>query len=314
MKDISGLSAPLSRRVVLSTALAGLGLIGFTSSLSAGSAGAARIRAVAFDGDALLVTSRIFYRSDNGGVSWQSQPTLESPGIQALATHPDRPRRIIAGLAAGGIALSGDGGRNWEMRSEGLPREAVISLAVAAAQPDMIYAAVRGDGLWRSEDAGSAWTFVMDRPWLMQAERDPTALASVNLASGMGGIWIYAGTEAGLTRVPDCFCRWQEVQPDDAMAALASGADAPPEVPLPAGESIRALVSAPSAPQTLYAALPSGVWRSHDAGIVWSRVTRGHAIAIAVHPTSSEHILAAIDGGLMQSRNGGTTWTPLAVE
>ncbi|MDV4146746.1 hypothetical protein [Shimia sp. FJ5] len=57
----------------------------------------------------------------------------------------------------------------------------------------------------------------MDRPWLDDAERDPLALASVELETGMGGIWIYAGTEVGLARVPDCFCRWQDVQPGNAM-------------------------------------------------------------------------------------------------
>ena len=314
MKGTSGLSALLSRRVFLSTALAGVGFIGLPPSLFAGSAEVVRIQALAFDGDALLVAGQTLSRSDDGGVSWISEPTPEAPDILALATHPDRPGRIIAGLANGGIIVSGDGGRTWEVRNEGLPREAVTAVAAAAAQPDIIYAAVRGDGLWRSEDAGSSWTFVMDRPWLMEAERDPMALASVNLATGMGGIWIYAGTEVGLTRVPDCFCRWQGVQPGDAMAALASGAEAPPEALLPAGEPIQALVSAPSEPHTLYAALPSGVWVSHDAGVVWSRVTPGRAMAVAVHPTDAEHILAAIDGGLMQSRNGGTTWTALAAK
>ena len=52
----------------------------------------------------------------------------------------------------------------------------------------------------------------MDRPWLDDAERELLSLASVELETGMGGIWIYAGTEVGLTRVPDCFCRWQDVQ------------------------------------------------------------------------------------------------------
>ncbi len=140
------------------------------------------------------------------------------------------------------------------------------------------------------------------------------ALASVNLASGMGGIWIYAGTEAGLTRVPDCFCRWQDVPPGDAMDALASGTQPAPEAPLPAGEPIQALVSAPSAPETLYAALPSGLWASQDAGVAWSRATPGDTSAIAVHPTDAAHLVAVIDGGFMESRDGGTTWTALAVE
>ena len=78
------------------------------------------------------------------------------------------------------------------------------------------------------------------------------------------------------------------------------------------GQPIRALVSAASAPQTLYAALSSGVWTSRDAGVVWSRLAPGDAVSVAVHPTNPDYIFAAVDGGLKQSRDGGTTWSALA--
>ncbi len=314
MKSTSGTSTRLSRRAVIGAAVAGAGLLALPRSLRAGAAEGAPIRALAFDGDALLVARQTLSRSEDGGASWTSEPAPDAGDILALATHPDRHGRIIAGLATGGVAVSDDGGRSWKARSGGLPGEAVTAIAVAAAQPDTLYAALRGDGLWQSEDAGRSWALVMDRPWLGHAERDPMALTSVDLATGMGGIWIYAGTKVGLTRVPDCFCRWQDVQPGDAMEALASGAEPAPEAPLPPGEPIRALVSAPSAPETLYAALPSGVWASQDAGVAWSRVTAGHAVAVAVHPTDATHLVAVIDGGLKQSRDGGTTWTALAAE
>ncbi|MBI1260615.1 MAG: exo-alpha-sialidase [Rhizobiales bacterium] len=229
----------------------------------------------------------------------------------SLATHPGRPGRIAAGLAGGGIALSEDGGHRWEARSQGLPDAPAAAVTVAAAEPDTIYAAIRGDGLWKSEDAGRSWALAMDRPWLADAERDLTALASVDLATGMGGIWIYAGTELGLTRVPDCFCRWQDVQPGDAMDALASGKPAPSEAPLPEGETINGLVSAPSLPTRLYAALPSGIWESQDAGVVWSQKLNTRALAVAVHPTNADHVVAITRDGLVESRDGGANWTAL---
>ena len=301
----------LSRRAFLYASLAGAAFLAVPKPLrAAGLPG--NVTALAFENDALLVAGETFLRSDDGGTSWASAPAPNG-GILALATHPVRPGRVVAGLAEGGVAVSEDGGRVWEPRGKGLPDAAVIAVAVAAAEPDIFYAGVRGDGLWQSENAGRSWTFVMDRPWLADRERDPTALASVDLATGMGGIWIYAGTEAGLTRVPDCFCRWQDVRPGNAMDALVSG-DAPPsEAPLPAGEPIRALASAPSAPATLHAALPSGVWISRDGGVVWSRTAEGDATAMAVNPSNPDHIVAALDGGLTQSRDGGTTWSALAI-
>lgn len=302
-------STRLSRRVFLGAIAAGAGLMSLPFGLRA--APGATGPAIAFDGDALILAKNTLSRSD-GDRGWTELSAPMTGGILSLATHPDRPGRIAAGLAGGGVALSEDGGRGWEARSQGMPEAPVTAVTLAAARPDTIYAAVLGDGLWKSEDAGKSWAFTMDRPWLAGAERDLTALASVDLATGMGGIWIYAGTELGLTRVPDCFCRWQDVQPGDAMDALASGKPAPSEAPLPEGETINALVSAASLPNRLYAALPSGIWGSQDAGIVWSQRSSTSALAVAVHPTNADHVVAITGDGLVESRDGGANWTALA--
>lgn len=267
--------------------------------------------AIAFDGDALIAADGTLSRSDGGG-AWTPLPVPAGASILALATHPDRPARIAAGLSTGGIVLSEDGGRTWEVRSQGLPVAAITAITVAAAKPDTLYAAVRGDGLWKSEDTGRSWSFAMDRPWLADAERDLTALTSVELATGMGGIWLYAGTDIGLTRVPDCFCRWQDVQPGDAMDALVSGSSSPPEAPLPQGARIDALVSAASLPTRLYAGLPSGIWVSDDAGVVWSQRSSTRAEAIAVHPANADDVVIITPGGLTRSSDGGMTWTAVA--
>ncbi len=302
----------LSRRMFLIASGAAAGALALPPGVLAAEPEHPAVSTLAFDGDALLAGGASLIRSDDGGQSWAELP---APGpILTLTTHPDRPGLVLAGLASGGVALSEDGGRTWESRADGLPAGEVDAVAVASGQSDMIYAAVRGDGLWKSEDTGQSWSFAMDRPWLDEAEQDLLTLASVDLATGMGGIWIYAGTEAGLTRVPDCFCRWQDVQPGNAMDALVSG-DAPPsEAPLPAGEAVRALASAPSAPETLYSALSSGIWTSRDGGVVWSHLVDRPASAVAVHPSDAMHVVAVLDGTLKISRDGGATWTALAVD
>jgi hypothetical protein len=121
----------------------------------------------------------------------------------------------------------------------------------------------------------------MDRPWLEGAERELLALASVSLDTGMGGIWVYAGTEIGLTRVPDCFCRWQDIRPGNAMDAMVAG-EAPPEAkPLPAGQPVRSLAVSPARPELIHAALPSGIWRSANAGVTWGRARDADALSVA---------------------------------
>ncbi|MDP2734173.1 MAG: hypothetical protein Q8O63_13880 [Hoeflea sp.] len=302
-----------TRRTFLTSAMA----FGAGAALSVSGIRAARTApdttgfAIAFDGNALIVGGERPSRRGNSGAS----TPLRGPAggnILSLATHKDRAGRIAAGLTEGGVALSEDGGLNWHSRNKGLPDAPVTAVTVATLSPDTWYASVRGDGLWKSEDAGQSWVFAMDRPWLADAERDLTALASVDLDTGMGGIWIYAGTEMGLTRVPDCFCRWQDVQPGNAMDALASGAAPAPEVPLPAGEPVHALASAASLPVRLYAALTSGVWTSEDAGVVWAQCSATRAQALAVHPENAHHVVAVFDDGLIQSRDAGMSWTALA--
>lgn len=300
----------LTRRMLLVSSAAAAGALVLPKGLLAAEPEDSAVSALAFDGQAILAGGGNLLRSEDAGQSWTE---LAAPGaILTLATHPERPGRVLAGLASGGVALSEDGGRTWESRSEGLPEGEVGAVTIASGQPDMIYAAVRGDGLWKSEDAGQSWSFAMDRPWLEDNERDLLTLASVDLETGMSGIWIYAGTEAGLTRVPDCFCRWQDVEPVNAMDALVAGDTPPSAEPLPAGEPVRALASAPSAPETLYSALPSGIWGSHDGGVVWSRLAEGSATAAAVHPTDKAQVSAVIDGYLNLSRDGGVTWAALA--
>ena len=311
MKRNTIVVGPVSRRALLRGLVAGAGLCllpapAFAAvSKSTGSA-------IAFDGNALIVArgSSLVYL--DGDQNWTALPKVSEGTILSFTTHPDRPGRIVGGLDTGGVVLSVDGGKSWDVRGQGLPEAAVTAITTAAIDPDTLYAAIHGDGLWQSDDAGQSWVFVMDRPWLMDAERDLTALSSVDLATGMGGIWLYAGTDIAVTRVPDCFCRWQDVQPGDAMDALASGKPAPSKAPLPEGEPVNALVSAASQPATLYAALPSGIWHSQDAGVIWLKRSEVIATALAVHPLRADDLAIVNDDGVLQSRDGGRTWAAIA--
>ena len=266
---------------------------------------------MAFDSGALVVAADGIWISGDGGARFAASG-LSDPAVTALATHPDHPGLICAAQEAGGLTISADGGTTWRGIGGALPNAPVDAVAIAAQDPALLYVAVRDDGLWQSKDGGETWEFAMDRPFQEQAERDVLALASVSSPSGMGGIWVFAGTELGVTKVPDCFCRWQDVQPGDAMDALVSGKPAPSEAPLPEGETINALVSAASQPTRLYAALPSGIWESQDAGVVWSQRLSTSALAVAVHPANADHVVDVTGDGLIESRDGGANWTALA--
>ena len=297
------------RRAFLGGAL-GASLIGMPLMVRAGTM--PMISGLAFSGNLAFACGEGLLVSRDGGARWsvQAGPERRTVGITA---HPERAERLIVALEVGGIAVSNDGGGRFERKGRGLPDIGIGALATAAQLPDTIYAAIPGDGLWRSEDAGESWEFVMDRPFIAGEERDVLSLCSVDLASGMGGIWLYGGTRASLQRVPDCFCRWQDVQPEHALDALVDGATESETAPLPVGESVYALVSAPSAPSQLWAALPSGIWASEDAGLIWGRANKLDATSLAVDPANANNLIAATPDGLFHSRDAGQSWAASAV-
>lgn len=301
----------LSRRRVLSFGLAAMGTILLTPNFVRSApqiATPGAVTALAFDGPAILVasTDSLLRQQDD---AWTRLDTTAGPS--ALATHPDRPGTIYAGWHNGDLRRSRDGGQTWAPSDSGLPEAAILSIAVAAQTPETLYAALEGDGLWRSEDGGETWTFVMDRPYHDGEEHDVLSLVSIAHETGMGGIWLYAGTRAGLTRVPDCFCRWQDVVAGDALDALVAGDTSSSAATLPQGEPVEILALAPDAPQRLLAALPTGLWLSTDAGVNWEQTASDPVTALTIDPADPLHVIAADAAGLRVSRDGGSNWSPL---
>ena len=274
------------------------------------------ITALAFDQGKLVLAAAGIWVSADGGANFA--PRSEGPGaaVTALASHPDLPGVLYATTSTG-LMRSEDAGLSWHPAGPGLPASPLDAVAIAAHDPQIIYVAVRGDGLWQSKDGGKIWDFAMDRPLVDKVEMDVQTLASVGSLSGMGGYWVYAGTAKGISKVPDCFCRWSPLESPGAMAVSTSAAKSTPIDPalrLP-HLSATSLALAPSMPEELFAGLPSGIWKSGDSGATWALVCTALAAPIlAVNPQDPNHIVAADAGGAMlSSRNGGVTWAAPSV-
>ena len=145
------------------------------------------------------------FRSEDGGRSWQKVPLRlrdEHLDLMAIAPHPGDAQTLYVGTHETGVLKSADGGRTWQAVNAGLNGLDVHGLAIDPATPEKLHAAVRdkGEGLYRTTDGGGKWTRVDDGPG-----GEVKVLASVNISTGMGGIFLYAGTGAGLQRDPDCF-------------------------------------------------------------------------------------------------------------
>jgi photosystem II stability/assembly factor-like uncharacterized protein len=145
------------------------------------------------------------FRSEDGGRSWQPIPLLPAPAhVDVMAVTPDpRDRAVLyVGTHEAGVLKTTDGGRTWAAVNAGLGGPDVHGLAVDPSAPGKLHAAVRGpgEGVYRTTDGGARWTRVDDGPG-----GEVKVLASVPIPTGMGGIYLYAGTAEGLQRSPDCF-------------------------------------------------------------------------------------------------------------
>lgn len=145
------------------------------------------------------------YRSADGRRTWAgvSLPGHEhGQDVMSIAPHPGEADVLYIGTHAAGVLKTADGGRTWVGANSGLRGLDVHGLAIDPNAPPTLHALVReaGAGLYRTTDGAQRWVRVDDGP-----PAETKVLASVNIATGMGGIFLYAGTSDGLQRNPDCF-------------------------------------------------------------------------------------------------------------
>ena len=166
------------------------------------------VHALAFDsgGSALWLGAHTgLFRSDDSGQTWTkvSLP-VKHHAVDVMAVTPD-PRdagTIYIATHEVGVLKTTDGGRSWSEVNEGLGGRDVHGLAIDPNTPAKLHALVRdkNQGIYRTTNGGQRWVRVDDGPG-----GETKVLTSVNLATGMGGIYLYAGTGEGLQRNPDCF-------------------------------------------------------------------------------------------------------------
>ncbi|MGH2521136.1 MAG: zinc-ribbon domain-containing protein [Anaerolineales bacterium] len=218
--------------------------------------------------------------SSDGGANWQ--PASVRGNVLALAVHPAAPLRIY--LAGRDLFLrSDDGGRNWAEVAADLPGRDIQALAMAPNDPDVLYAFVVGQGLWRSANGGVNW-----KPVDTTLVENVTALA---ITSGT----IYVGTDsAGVLRSDDGGATWASAN------GIVNGALDSPRV--------RALVYDP-ATGTLYAGTDRGLSFATNVGAGWTRRPfNGDVAALALGPDGVTMLLITSAGEVFRSRDRGVTW------
>ncbi len=236
---------------------------------------------------------RMYQRAGPGGVL--------PPGVlwRELVPHQQR-------LAA--MPDTNAGPSNWTLLGPGNIGGRIRSILIHPTNPSTMWVGSVGGGVWKTVNAGNAWTMTADIPAVLTVTTmvlDPQTPTT-----------LYAGTGE------ECFFGNGEGSSNSAVAQGAGvfkstdGGDTWVHLPATgtaAWNSVARLAIDPTNPSTLVAATISGIWRSTDAGATWSQRTTRLTLDVEFDPNDATKLVAGRDDGIAQwSIDGGITWNDTA--
>lgn len=279
-----------------------------------------------------------FARSDDGGRTWSHWGDGERAPWRntcyELAFDPEVPGRIWGAFSnihdipndniimgrhnakgPGGICITEDAAESWTKANGGLPPAPALSVVVDPGSPRgnrTLYAAMFGEGVFKSTDDGRTWRRMSAGLGAEQNRRvirvrllkDGTLYALVT-ALRENGQFVAAGP--GLYRSRDGGEHWQ----------LVNGAQPlrwPKDFALDPADGNHILIAAANAGDQ-----SGGLYQSHDGGASWARILQKgpQHFSAAFSPFHRGWIYASLTEGapgpaLWLSKDDGATWQPFA--
>jgi hypothetical protein len=179
-------------------------------------------------------------------------------------------------------------------------------LAADPLDPDILYTAVDGQGVLRSDDRGRRWQ-VVGNPGC-----DVRSLAiSPHPSTGSGSSTVYAGVRPASVCVShDSGQTWSELESFRRIRGrwLWRSPAEPPDW----RAYVMGLSVSPTDPNVIVAGVEFGaVVRSQDGGRSWSNHRKGavrDCHSLTFHATNGDWVYEAGGGGAAVSRDGGVTW------
>jgi photosystem II stability/assembly factor-like uncharacterized protein len=105
----------------------------------------------------VLGTHNGLYRSTDGGTTWNDASLAGQDAMNLARADED----VVWGAGHNVLAKSTDGGRTWEyVAPDGLPHLDVHGFAVDPRDPKTVWAALAGEGLFRSTNGGGSFSLV----------------------------------------------------------------------------------------------------------------------------------------------------------
>ena len=252
----------------------------------------------------------------------------EGNRVIAIAGQCGNPNLIYVGAASGGIWKTIDGGLNWQPVFDDQDVSSIGALAVAASDPNIIWAGTGetnirssisiGNGIYKSTDGGQSW----EKMGLQKTGRFSRVVIhpqnpDIVLAAAMGHCY-GPQEERGVYRTIDGGKNWERVLFTDENTGASD------------------ITMDPQNPRNLIAGMwpleiktwqrnsggeNGGLFLSKDSGKSWKKCTNGlpqsptGKIAVAYAPSDPNRIYALIEtdqykfkGVLWGSEDGGASW------
>jgi photosystem II stability/assembly factor-like uncharacterized protein len=257
---------------------------------------------------------------------WREVGPYRGGRSAAVAGVPGNRATYYFGGAGGGVWKSTDAGRSWHSVSDGSFGGSIGAIAVAAWDPNVVYAGTgeetvrgnvsEGDGMWKSTDAGKTWkrAGLADSRHITRIRvhpRNPDLVYAAVLGHLFG-----PSSERGVYRSTDGGANWKRVlYVDDHTGAVDLAMDpANPRVLYAGTWRVR------RTPYSLEGGGPGcGLWKSTDGGDSWTDLSKSSGlpkgtlgiVGVTVSPTDPDNVYAFVEaegGGVFRSKDAGKTW------
>ena len=266
------------------------------------------------------------FSAQTDGLSFRAIGPFRGGRVDAVAGVVGKPLSYYFGGTGGGVFRSTDGGQGWEpITDKFFKTGSVGAIAVSESDPNVIWVGMgepcirgntsRGDGVWKSTDAGRSWKNVG-----IQATEQISAVVvhpknpDVVWVAALGHTW-GPNAERGIYRTTDGGATWKKVLfVDDRTGASDLSIDPSNPRILYAG-----FWQVARKPWTLESGGPgSGLWKSTDGGDTWKKMAGGlpegivGKIGVSVSPARPDRVYAMVEaekGGLFRTDDAGEKWT-----
>lgn len=227
-----------------------------------------------------------FYRSDDGGGSWEKMSSLNSLKSSTSWSFPPRPWTshvryiesdrtkpdyLYVAIEAGALVQSHDGGKTWIDRVEGGPYD-THTIATHKKEPGRLYSAA-GDGYFESYDYGQSWRRLVagldGYDYLAGLAVDSGDPNNVIVSASQWANKAHSIEDAESLVYRTSFSPTSDANNNDnskekGWKVVSKG------LPRPTGTLISVLAANPKVAGEFYAVNNSGIFCSTDSGISWN--------------------------------------------